>query len=314
MFGSQLLSGLNLRRRFRSGPRPSRRRTDYRPEVATESSRLEERALMTTFHAFGYLWSNDYRLNLDGPAAGWFSNDQQWAPQNATERDGHLYLKLGEATVDGYTRVSSAELDLVGKVGDPNPWHPGYGTYLTIVHTPVGFNDLDTQQRFNTNFGVFTYQKNADPTQTNKYHELDMAEIGRFNNHYGTVDNGQFALQPYDYLHPPGSDYYPVVHRITIPENPQYLTLVMQWDGPNQPVTFSEYTGIHTLETYLRATPDNTWTTGNGTNGQPDLNSLVPTNGDQTVHFNLWRSPGYSFIPPTAHLDVEIVYFQYKPL
>jgi hypothetical protein len=310
MFGSHLLSGFNLRRCFRSRPRPARRRTGYRPSVAVEASRLEERALMTTFHAFGYVWSNEYRNNLEGN--GWFSSKQQWAPQNAIERDGHLYLRLGEATVDGFTAVSSAELELVGKAGDPKPWHPGYGTYLTILHTPVGFNDLDKEGRRDVNFGVFTYQKDADPSQLNRNHELDIAEIGRFNGMPNTVSNAQFTLQPAYY----GSTYNnaPAIHRITIPNNPQYITLVMQWDGPNQPVTFREYTGIHTLETYLRATPDNTWTTGNGTNGQPNQNVLIPNDGDQTVHFNLWRSPGDSSIPPNTHLNVEIVYFQYKPL
>src|SRR4051812_1269169 len=114
MFGSRLLSGLNLRRRFTSSPRRTRRRTAYRPDVAVEASRLEDRALMSKFEAFGYIWSDEYRSNLAG--TGWYSSGQQWAPQNAGKVGKHLFLRLSKQTVDGHLAMSSGEIDLVGKV------------------------------------------------------------------------------------------------------------------------------------------------------------------------------------------------------
>src|SRR5262245_20773546 len=105
MFGSHLLSGLDLRRRFKRNRRPSRRRTDYRPDVAAEVSRLEDRAWLSRFEAFGYVWSDEYRKNFAG--TGWYSSDQQWSSRNAGKVGDHLFLRLSKQTVDGYTAMSS---------------------------------------------------------------------------------------------------------------------------------------------------------------------------------------------------------------
>ena len=111
MMGSRLRSGFSLGLRSSGAAHHcrtrSRRRAVYRPDVAAEVSRLEDRALMTDFTAFGYLWSNDYRDNLH-PPDGWYSSSQQWAPQNAVGVDkkpdgksyGALSLTLKTATVD----------------------------------------------------------------------------------------------------------------------------------------------------------------------------------------------------------------------
>jgi hypothetical protein len=79
-------------------------------------------------------------------------------------------------------------------------------------------------------------------------------------------------------------------------------------------VTFRQYNGAYTLETYLKATPANSWTTGNGTNGQPNQNPVIPNDGDQTVHFNLWRSGSSTGFNENADLTVEVAYFAYQPL
>ena len=50
------------------------------------------------------------------------------------------------------------------------------------------------------------------------------------------------------------------VHRITL-ENRDNITLTMVWKGPNQPVTFNAYYGIHDLAKVKSMTPAATWTT-----------------------------------------------------
>ena len=116
--------------------------------MAVEVSRLENRCLMSTFKFDGYDWSNDYRDNLAGPNTGWYSSGQQWAPQNAYGDASGLHLKLETATIKtpekDYTNMSSAELDLVGK--DGQPFNPGFGTYLVAAQTLDGFNKLAKNQ------------------------------------------------------------------------------------------------------------------------------------------------------------------------
>jgi hypothetical protein len=298
------LSGLNLRRRFRSHARRSRRRDGYRPDVAAEVSRLEDRCLLSHLLSFaGYGWSTDYHFNLV-PGTGWYNNGQQWAPQNAFVQNGKLHLDLKTATVDGYTQLSSAEVDIVQK--DGHPFNPGYGTYLVAAHHNGGFNLLGNNNT--VAFGAFTYQKNADPSQINAQHELDMIEASRFGpppeGWQGDVTNAQFTLQPWYYFTP--STHNNVnVHRITLGDNPN-ITLVMHWAGPATPVTFSEYDGTYKLND-LPKNPNITWTT------TAQQNPLIPDSGQQTVHLNLWREPGDPNKP--LHDDEVIVNnFQYQPL
>ena len=112
--------------------------------MAAEVARLEDRCLMSTLKFDGYDWSTNYRHNLAG--TGWYSSGQQWAPQNAFVNSDGLHLVLTTATVDrSYTAMSSAEVDLVGKGGQP--FNPGYGTYLVAASTKGGFNELAKDRR-----------------------------------------------------------------------------------------------------------------------------------------------------------------------
>jgi hypothetical protein len=298
--------------------------------VTAEVSRLEDRALMTRFDAFGYIWSNNYRNNLTGN--GWYSNGQQWAPQNAYEEGGKLYLKLKTATVaDTYTAVSSAELDLVGKVGNPSFTHPGFGTYLVTATYAKGWNDLVVKDKDNPAktgnvlFGAFTYQQlpGAGSTDNNPYRELDTIEIGRFNDRsLDDPTNAQSTLQLY--TKPPGSDSIynnPNLHRFTIPDNPTTITAVMEWQGPDKPLYFLEYNKAVTLsELKSAATSVTPWKTAQ------DQKYLVPSNSTadnpkyrNTFHLNLWRSPFGPYaettrpIPDSTDITVKIDNFEYDP-
>ncbi len=260
----------------------------------------------------GYDWSNDYRLNLAG--TGWYSSGQQWAPQNAFGNSDGLHLILKSATVDQkYTAMSSGELDLVGKGG--RPFNPGYGTYLVAANTKGGFNNLANNQT--VVFGAFTYQKDADPSQINTQHELDMIEASRFGTPpdgwigQGTT-NAQFTIQPY--THAPGLDslYENVnVHRITL-DNSDNITLTMVWKGQNQPVTFSAYYGIHDLDQVKSMAPAITWTTSGGSDPTAGQNPLIPDSAQQTVHLNLWRQPQSPGLPANFEAEATIKKFQYS--
>jgi hypothetical protein len=310
MLAADSMSGIRVRLPFRTSgrQRPGRRYASYRPDLATEVSRLEDRCLMATFQFKGYDWSNDYRHNLEGK--GWYSSGQQWAPRNAFGNASGLHLQLKTATIKtpdkDYTDMSSAELDLVGK--DGRPFHPGYGTYLVAAQTPGGFNNLANNQT--VVFGAFTYQKNADPSQINTYHELDMVEASRFgtspNGWIGDPTNAQFAIQPY--THSPGinSLYNNVnVHRITL-DNSNDIALAMVWKGANQPVTFYAYYGIKDLDQLKTATPAVAWTT------TASQNPLIPNSGQQTIHLNLWRQPQSPDLPKNFQAEVTIKNFQYN--
>ena len=95
--------------------------------------------------------------------------------------------------------------------------------------------------------------------------------------------NAQFTLQPY--THSPGinSLYNNAnVHRFTL-ENKDNITLTMVWTGPNQPVTFNAYYGIHDLAQVKNEAPAITWTTSGGigphSRPEPADSEFWPTNG-----------------------------------
>lgn len=104
------------------------------------------------------------------------------------------------------------------------------------------------------------------------------------------------------------------VHRYTITDNVQEITLVMEWTVANQPVIFKHYNGRFTLET-LPGSPDNIFTT------TPDQNRFMPDSDCQRFHMNFWMAnfgkavnalnPGPSNGQPQ---DVVITNFQYQPI
>ncbi len=137
----------------------------------------------------------------------------------------------------------------------------------------------------------------------NGHRELDEVEVV-----YNTINPGdqdtdaQFTLQPYQ-------DLKANVHRITSKDTGQ-IALVMNWKGPNQPVTFKEYYGQYTFAN-LPSSPDNHWTTGNGQNGQPNQNPFIPDDGQQEFHLNLWWG-SWTGTPPATQQEVTVTNFQHQ--
>jgi hypothetical protein len=258
----------------------------------------------------GYGWDTAYRFNIH-PPDGWFSDGQQWAPQNAYVDGQGLHLRLQVATVDSkYTALSSAEVALVQQHGAP--FNPGYGKYLVAAHTAGNFNRLGNNNT--VVFGAFTYQKDADGSQINSHRELDMIEASRFGplpqGWQGDPTNAQFTIQPWDHFVKTTHNNINV-NRFTSRDAGD-ITLTMDWKGAHQPVTFSIYYGIYTDLNQLPAQPAYSWTTSDGTKGIPNQNPLIPNSAAQTVHLNLWRFP-QSPTPPTIPEEVIIKAFQYRP-
>ena len=81
-----------------------------------------------------------------------------------------------------------------------------------------------------------------DTTLTNEQRELDTVEISRFGNAQDPT-NAQFTIQPAT-----GPNSIPQnIHRITLARDQGQITLVMNWTGAGQPVTFSQYNGTWNL-------------------------------------------------------------------
>ncbi len=184
MFLAAGLSALELRLRFKNRARSRRRASNHRLQVAAEISLLENRCLMSTnvtgggqahhdvkskgkgkganddmFTAFGYQWYTNYHFNKP---TGYF-DQEQWAPQNAFEQNGHIHLKLEEATVGGkYRNFSSGEAEIVSTASGA-PANLGYGTYLVAAKTNESFNRLASNN--GAAFGAFTYENLRDDGQ-----------------------------------------------------------------------------------------------------------------------------------------------------
>ncbi|PKV52684.1 hypothetical protein ATE84_4804 [Aquimarina sp. MAR_2010_214] len=245
----------------------------------------------------GYWWWTNYPFGISG--TGYWFNNQQWDPRLATVDSDGLHLKMQKTTLPNGApnEWSSIEVVLWGDTANnpnapgtiPNRSYPGYGTYLVAATTSGSFNSIAN----NCCFGVFTYQFESDPGQTNSHRELDMLECSRWGN-LPDPTNAQFTLQPWE---PKGN-----VHRITLKDKGD-ITIVMDWPDESTPVTYSIYYGIHDLNS-LPSTPDITWTTSN------KQNTYIPNEGHQTIHFNLWRQP--QSVNPSEDQEVIIKKFQYK--
>lgn len=164
MIGSRLLSGLNLRLRFRSSARQSRscsrsrRRAGNRPDAAAEVCRPEARSMLSTIDAFGYQWNTNYWNSADqGTYSGAFRQD--FSPNNVTNENGQIQLYLRDADINGTTKLASSEVEMVGTTDESKFPFPGYGTYLVSAYTSGGFNSLAANN--GVVFGAFTFQNLA---------------------------------------------------------------------------------------------------------------------------------------------------------
>ncbi len=173
---ASVLSGLGVRLSSmnRATRAPAYAPRNRRSAVAAEISLLEPRCLLSAAglkaahsdHAVahpdqnggrvdldfaGYIWNANYRWSQD---SGNYSDGQLFSPNQAQLVPGGLQLKLTPTTLDNGTKsTTSADLELVGKVGDSKPFHPGYGQYL--VSATGNFNQLAST---NGLFGAFTYE------------------------------------------------------------------------------------------------------------------------------------------------------------
>jgi hypothetical protein len=287
--------------------------------VAAEVSRLEDRCMMSAdFQWKGLTWYKNYNFNLEG--TGWFARGQQWYDGEKSikvEANGiHMFLnRQSIGSPDGSIWTSS---EVVSKK------HLGFGTYLVSAHHQGGFNLLGNNPT--VTFGAFLYQKDADPNDSyNPHHELDMIEASRFGTYdtggwQGTETNAQFTLQ--DFTKPPGHGGLlaphdnPNVHRFTLNDDPN-ITLEMKWDAAGAPVTFYVYYGKHTLADLPKKDLAYEWKTGTNLSpdGNRDQNLLIPPEGQQQMHFILYRQPPNGVNDPSVHDDeVTVTNFEYKPL
>jgi hypothetical protein len=240
-------------------------------------------------------------------SSGFWNANNVWSPRNASVDGEGLHLFVRKDNVGQGERFMAGEVVALFN-DDGTAAALSYGTYLVTarVKTAASWDKLDP----NVAFGVFTYERERGGDTNNPGRELDLAEIS----HWGTkcngipalcVGNSQFTLQIWDAL--PEN-----LHRYTIANNVNEVTLVMEWVGANQPVTFKQYDGSFTLTT-LPANPNNQWTTSVA------QNPFAPANGCQRFHLNLWmgnyldnKEKGFNN-PPEAPQEVVITNFQSRP-
>lgn len=261
----------------------------------------------------GYKWWTLYHYD---PVNGYYYNGGLktiFAPQNVSVDSEGLHLRITKQDLDpdgpDGKKWSGAEAVAVQN-SDGTQANLGFGTYLVSmkVKSAPSWSELDP----NVALGLFTYQKDKSGDEINPYREIDLAEISRWGDPCSAKPevcamggNAQFALQIYDY--PPLS-----VHRYTIADNVDEITLVMEWTAAHQPVTFKQYNGLFTLET-LPPTPDNVFTS------TEDQNPFVPDSDCQRFHMNFWMgnfgktvkglNPG-----PKESQEVVITNFQHQPI
>lgn len=262
----------------------------------------------------GYKWWTLYHYD---PAHGYYYNgglQTIFAPQNVSVDSEGLHLRITRQNLGGGSQWTGAEAVIVQN-SDGSQANLGFGTYLVSmkVKSTPSWSQLDP----NTALGLFTFQKDKTGDENNPYREIDLAEVSRWGDPCGASPswlcegNSQFAIQLWD---KPGPGDPRNVHRYTIADNVQDITLVMEWTAAQQPVTFKQYNGSFTLEN-LPANPDNTFTT---TAAQ---NRFIPDSDCQRFHANFWMgnfgkavkglNPGPKNGQPQ---DVVLTNFQYQPL
>ncbi|MGO9571343.1 MAG: hypothetical protein ACLP5H_27780 [Desulfomonilaceae bacterium] len=240
----------------------------------------------------GYSWWTNYMFNLEGQNKGYYFKGQQWDPRLVYADNNGLHLQMKKTTLpNANEQWSSTEVVLYGD--GSGPVVQGYGLYLVAVSTKESFDALG---RANCTFGAFTYQFNSDSSETNTYHELDMIETGCLGQQCAD-SNAQFTIQPWD-------AWKFNVHRITIKKDVRDITVVMEWRGDQNAVTFKVYYGIYDLD-HLPSSPDIFWKTN-----QEQQWRFIPKSDCQPIHLNLWRGdPGKE---PPGEQEVIIKKFQYR--
>ena len=269
----------------------------------------------------GYKWWTNY--NYVGPSRGYFwDNDrrQVWSPRNAyVDNQGLLHLWVRRDNLGGGNQWASSEAVLIRNLND-SPAPLGYGTYLVSarIESPTSWDQLDR----NVAFGAFTYQF-AEDNIDNPHRELDLAEISRWgynppNNQCSELlspvlceGNAQFTLQDWQ---GPGN-----IHRYSLGAV-QEITLVMEWVGAGQHVTFKQYNGRYDSLSDLESAnpePAEKWETSDA------QNKYIPAEGCQFFHLNLWMGnyigreavgDSRSHPPPSSDQHVVVTGFDYRPL
>ena len=258
----------------------------------------------------GYTWWTNFHFR--GTSSWWWSNDQgtSFSPRNAFVSGDGLHLKVAKDDLGGGSEWMSAEVVALYKSGSRELVNFSYGTYLVSakILTGDGWAELDK----NVAFGVFTYDNDTKSSGLNERRELDLAEISKWGGPENVLDpvlksgNAQFAIQPWAAL-PQTKN----VHRYTIDNNVKELTLVMIWNGPNQPVTFKQFNGSYNLNN-LPSNPNHTWTTTS------EQNPYIPDNSCQKFHINFWMGnygQGAKHPGPSNNKTQEVVVtnFVYQP-
>jgi hypothetical protein len=263
----------------------------------------------------GYQWWTSFQYYGDGsyfPGGGYFYNgglQTIFAPKNVFVDGEGLHLTMAVRDLGGGPVPAGSEAVLMFDAGGSQA-NLGYGDYLVTarVKTATSWATLDP----NAAFGAFTFERigtGSGGPSINPHREIDLAEISRWGwDHTGNCPfsgnsaplcngNAQFTLQPWN-------SESANLHRYTIQDGIDTITLVMQWHGANQPVTFSQYDGAFTFAT-LPATPDNTWTTSS------DQNQYVPATNCERFHLNFWMGNYGAAVngvnPPPSILPQEVV-------
>lgn len=271
----------------------------------------------------GYRWWTSFQYTLINNQYFYQGSQRQaYSPRNAFVDSEGLHLTVRKDNLGDGEVWASSEV-VLAQNADGSIARLGYGTYLVAVRvkSAASWNQLDR----NVAFGAFTYQ--FDPSGTdNPYHELDLAEISRWGHQPGGPcvevlnsklcnGNSQFTLQLWD-----RNDNN--IKRYSIEQGINEITLVMEWKGAQQPVTFKQYNGLYSSIEALPATAAYEWTTSES------QNSFVPEPGCQFFHMNLWlgnyyekewvtnKYGGKDHPPPSNGQPQEAVVtaFQYKPL
>jgi hypothetical protein len=285
----------------------------------------------------GYQWwtSYDY-FGPPFPQNSYFWNaNNQWSPKNAFVDSAGLHLLIQTQDTGGGPKPSAAEVVAMFKA-DGSQANLGYGDYLVVaqVKSAASWDKLDP----NAAFGAFTYERlgtsgTGTGNTNNPYRELDLAEISHWGYAGPTLPpsppnplppscvtpsgnplldprlctgNSQFTLQLWD-------DASDNLHRYSINPGVNTVTLVMQWHGANQPVSFAQYDGAWNFENLSQATPSNQWTTSAADN------PFIPATSCERFHLNFWQGNfpdvANGFNPPPATIPQEVVVtdFEFQP-
>lgn len=253
-------------------------------------------------------------------SSGYWNNNNTWSPINPTvDADGlHLFVKQNTNGPDqGGLQWMASEVVLLENVNGTLA-NLGYGTYLVTARVNPEVSDSswsDTDP--NVAFGAFVYEKEQKGTADNPAREIDLAELSRWGHPAGQAEcsipalpilcqgNAQFTLQKYD-----GLPAWQNIRRYTIDSGVNEITLVMQWNGPNQHVLFKQYNGAFTINpNTLPETANNSWETSD------NQNVFIPANGCQRFVLNFWMgkwADGGKNPPPSSPQEVVVTNFQFK--